>query len=64
MLMGVKEPVMAGESVAITLHLTDGKTIDLGEVPVRSIGAGDEDYGDLGSTDHSDHADHEGHSGH
>ncbi|MEX3558420.1 copper chaperone PCu(A)C [Corynebacterium sp. LK2522] len=57
MLMGVKEPVMAGESVTITLHLTDGKTIDLGEVPVRSIGAGDEDYGDLGSTDHSNHGD-------
>ncbi|MGV0327170.1 copper chaperone PCu(A)C [Corynebacterium confusum] len=57
MLMGVKEPVMAGESVAITLHLTDGKTIDLGEVPVRSIGAGDEDYGDLGSTDHANHGD-------
>lgn len=47
MLMGVKEPVSAGETVKVSLKLMDGEKIDLGEIPVRSIGAGNENYGDV-----------------
>lgn len=68
MLMGVEEPVMAGESVTVTLHLTNGEDVELGEIPVRTMGAGDEDYGDLeghdGHGDHSGHGAHGDHSGH
>ncbi len=68
MLMGVTEPVMAGETATLTLELADGSTIELGDIPVRTIGAGDEDYGDMGhmnhgdmdhgSMDHGEHMDH------
>ena len=68
MVMGVTEPVMAGETATLTLELADGSTIELGDIPVRSIGAGDEDYGDMGhmnhgdmdqgSMDHGEHMDH------
>ena len=58
MLMGVTEPVMAGETATLTLELADGSTVELGDIPVRTIGAGDEDYGDMGHMDHGsmDHA--------
>lgn len=52
MLMGVTEPVMAGETATLTLELADGSTVELGDIPVRTIGAGDEDYGDMGHMDH------------
>lgn len=60
MLMGVTEPVMAGETATLTLELADGSTVELGDIPVRTIGAGDEDYGDMdhGSMDHAEHMDH------
>ncbi len=47
MLMGVAEPVMAGEEVDVTLELEDGTTVDLGAQPVRSMNAGEEGYQDL-----------------
>ena len=55
MLMGVDEPIRAGEAVTMTLELGDGSTVELGDIPVRSIGAGDENYGDMehgGPMDH------------
>ncbi|TVU57524.1 copper chaperone PCu(A)C [Corynebacterium aurimucosum] len=60
MLMGVTEPVMAGETATLTLELADGSSVELGDIPVRTIGAGDEDYGDMdhGSMDHAEHMDH------
>ena len=60
MLMGVTEPVMAGETATLTLELADGSSVELGDIPVRTIGAGDEDYGgmDHGSMDHAEHMDH------
>ena len=60
MLMGVAEPVMAGETATLTLELADGSSVELGDIPVRTIGAGDEDYGDMdhGSMDHAEHMDH------
>ena len=69
MLMGVTEPVMAGETATLTLELADGSAIELGDIPVRTIGAGDEDYGDMGHMNHGDmdhgsmdHAEHMDHS--
>ncbi|QGU07564.1 hypothetical protein COCCU_08155 [Corynebacterium occultum] len=47
MLMGLDAPVEAGDVVLLTMDLSDGSTVELGEVPVRTIAAGDEDYGDL-----------------
>lgn len=69
MLMGVTEPVMAGETATLTLELADGSTVELGDIPVRTIGAGDEDYGDMGHMNHGemdhgdmDHGEHMDHS--
>ena len=61
MLMDVKEPVMAGDEVAVTVELADGSTEEFDDIPVRTIGAGDENYGDLGH-DHGDHGDHGDHA--
>lgn len=47
MIMELASPVAAGDVVVLTLELSDGSTVDLGEVPVRTIAAGDEDYGDI-----------------
>lgn len=79
MLMDVSEPVMAGDEITLTVELADGSTEEFDEVPVRTIGAGDENYGDLGheghgdhddaddaddAGDHDDHDDHDDHEGH
>lgn len=55
MLMGVKDPVMAGEEVEVTLELADGTSVNVGSVPVRTIGAGGESYGDIKGGDHAGH---------
>lgn len=44
MLLDVTEPIRAGDTVAVTLKLDDGSTIDVGELPVRTIASGDEEY--------------------
>ena len=61
MLMDVKEPVMAGDEVTVTVELANGSTEEFDDIPVRTIGAGDENYGDLGH-DHCDHGDHGDHA--
>ncbi|HHT59786.1 copper chaperone PCu(A)C [Corynebacterium stationis] len=61
MLMDVKEPVMAGDEVTVTVELADGSTEEFDDIPVRTISAGDENYGDLGH-DHGDHGDHGDHA--
>ena len=48
MLMGLSEPVEAGDTVDVTLILDDGSEIELDPVPVRTIAAGDESYSDDG----------------
>lgn len=76
MLMDVSEPVMAGDAITLTVELADGSTEEFDDIPVRTIGAGDENYGDLGheghgdhddaddAGDHDDHDDHDDHEGH
>lgn len=61
MLMGLEAPVEAGDTVDITLILSDGTEIELDPVPVRTIAAGDESYGEDGElTGHTgmDNMDH------
>lgn len=54
MLMEVNDAVMAGDEVTLTIELSDGSTEDFDDIPVRTIGAGDENYGDLGHGNHGD----------
>ncbi|MBH5296723.1 copper chaperone PCu(A)C [Corynebacterium ulcerans] len=49
MLMGLDKPVAAGDSVDVTLQLSDGSTVAVKEVPVRTVAAGDESYAEDGS---------------
>lgn len=58
MLMDVTEPVMAGDEITLTVELAEGSTEEFDDIPVRTIGAGDENYGDLGHEGHGDHDDH------
>lgn len=61
MLMEVNDAVMAGDEVTLTIELSDGSTEDFDDIPVRTIGAGDENYGDLGHGGHDDADDHDEH---
>lgn len=47
MLLGVTQPVMAGDSVTLSVTLSDGTVADLGQIPVRTMGAGAEGYSDM-----------------
>ncbi|MDK8845010.1 copper chaperone PCu(A)C [Corynebacterium sp. MSK297] len=61
MIMDYDGEIAAGDEITITLKLADGGEVELAPVPVRTIGAGDEEYGDLeGHGGHEGH-DHEGH---
>lgn len=60
MIMGYAEAIPAGDTVDITLELDGGQTVEIPSVPVRTMGAGDEEYGEDGelsghSADHSMH---------
>ena len=55
MIMGLANPIEAGDEVTITLDLADGSEIELDPIPARTIAAGDEDYGDLGTEGHEGH---------
>ncbi|AGS34968.1 hypothetical protein B841_07475 [Corynebacterium maris DSM 45190] len=55
MIMGHVGEILAGDVVPVTIELADGDVIELGEVPVRTMNAGDEDYGEDGTL--------QGHSG-
>ncbi|MDK8665107.1 copper chaperone PCu(A)C [Corynebacterium propinquum] len=61
MIMEYDGEIAAGDEITVTLKLADGSEIELAPVPVRTIGAGDEEYGDLES--HGVHAGHD-HNGH
>ena len=55
MIMGLANPIEAGDEVTLTLDLADGSEIELDPIPARTIAAGDEDYGDLGTEGHEGH---------
>lgn len=56
MIMDHAADIPAGDVVSVTIELADGDVIELGEVPVRTMNAGDEDYGEDGAL--------QGHTGH
>ena len=49
MIMGYEEEVLAGDAVDVTLEFTDGSTVEVPDVPVRTINAGEDNYGADGS---------------
>lgn len=59
MVMDVSKPVEAGDTVNLTVELSDGSKVDFKDIPVRTVAAGDEEY----AGDHSEHGDHD-HSEH
>lgn len=67
MIMGYPDPIEAGDTVAVTLLLEDGSEVELGDIQVRTMGAGDEDYGEDGElqgitgSEHMDGMDHMSH---
>ena len=66
MIMEYDKEIAAGDEITVTLQLSDGSEVELAAVPVRTIGAGDEKYGDIeghGAHDHGGHG-HEGHGEH
>ncbi|KQB86509.1 copper chaperone PCu(A)C [Corynebacterium lowii] len=60
MVMGYANPVAAGDEITVTLELSDGSSVELDPIPVRTIGAGDENYGDLDQGDQGEqgHGEH------
>ncbi|MBZ8177911.1 copper chaperone PCu(A)C [Corynebacterium poyangense] len=60
MFMELTEPVKAGDDVDLKVTLSDGSTVDFDNVPVRTFGSGDEDYGDI-HNDHSNGTDENAH---
>lgn len=64
MLMGLSAPVEAGDTVEITLELDNGTEVDLEPIPIRTIAAGDESYGEEGELMGHDGVDHVDHSAH
>lgn len=48
MIMEYMEEIPAGDSVDITIELEGGETVEISAVPVRTMGAGDEDYDEDG----------------
>lgn len=64
MVMGYPEEIPAGDIITMTLLLDDGSEVALEPVPVRTIGAGEENYGEDGELQditQPDAADHRGH---
>ncbi|MCZ9308531.1 copper chaperone PCu(A)C [Corynebacterium uberis] len=60
MIMGYAHPVASGDTVTLTLT-TDAGEVEVPEVPVRVIAAGEENYGDLdhgGADKAGEHGDH------
>lgn len=49
MIMGYMEEIPAGDVVDITVELSDGSTLAVTDIPVRTMNPGDEDYGEDGS---------------
>ncbi|MEH0146250.1 copper chaperone PCu(A)C [Corynebacterium sp. Q4381] len=55
MVMDYAEPIHAGDTLTLTLQLADGSAVEIPDLAVRTMAAGEEDYGDQMQK-------HEGHS--
>lgn len=47
MIMDYKNEIKTGDTVKVSAKLSDGSTVELGDVQVRDMGAGNENYGDM-----------------
>nr|WP_042440412.1 copper chaperone PCu(A)C [Corynebacterium halotolerans] len=64
MIMGHPGEIPAGDAITMTLLLGDGSEVELDPVPVRTIGAGEENYGEDGGLQSGTTPDAAGHGGH
>ncbi|MDO5077995.1 copper chaperone PCu(A)C [Corynebacterium sp.] len=70
MLMDIAAPIEAGDTVDLMLKTADGKEITIKDLPVRTIGSGEEDYGSDGGVqgdsgmEHMDSSEANTHEGH
>lgn len=48
MIMGYPEEIPAGETIDLTIELAEGDDVEVKDIPVRTMGAGDESYGEDG----------------
>lgn len=73
MIMDVADAIEAGDTIDLVFTTTDGKNIEIMDLPVRTIGSGEEDYSPDGGVEghsgmdhqeapaHDHNHDHEGH---
>lgn len=52
MVMDYAQPIHAGDTLNLTLELADGSTVEIPDLAVRTMAAGEEDYGDHGAHNH------------
>ena len=70
MLMDIADAIEAGDTVDLMLKTSDGEEVTIKDLPVRTIGSGEEDYGSDGSVqgnsgmDHMKHSESNSHDGH
>lgn len=59
MVMEYAEPIHAGDTLTLTLQLSDGSTVEIRDLAVRTMQAGEENYGDMaqdhGARNHGAH---------
>ena len=53
MFLDVATPLAAGDTVDVEIELSNGETIAVSDIPVRTVGAGDESYVPEATTAHS-----------
>ena len=53
MFLDVATPLAAGDTVDVEIDLSNGETIAVSDIPVRTVGAGDESYVPEATTAHS-----------
>ncbi|ALC06077.1 hypothetical protein CDES_08360 [Corynebacterium deserti GIMN1.010] len=61
MILGLAQPIEAGDAINLVLTLEDGTEVPLDAIPARTIAAGDEEYGNMGDMGDMSEMDHESH---
>lgn len=51
MIMDIATPIEAGDTIDLTLKTADGQSIEITDLPVRTIGSGEEDYSQDGGVE-------------